>query len=560
MNNSTAKCILVIFLILNIWNQAKGDNSTLKVELSTSAISKIINQKYLSDQIELRVPEHAPLQWGSVPLSAREANIDTAKISSIIKKLKTREDVLIYKHEIPQDDIWSHQTWTYYMTPVEDGVEIVLLVETFRQGLPEFFGVQQSACLVNNKKSASLSFVRRDGRWIELAGTEQTVTVPTPIGIAIDKLMSTSDFKIMQNSVDDGLIARADSQEGWICGMYWEGTSHLLNDPAADCLQSVVNIGNIPPFAKRMLRGKLYWCKGDKDDLAMHFKRDFRGENIKNRLRVATCQFPLCGDIEENSSWIQKQMRFAKINNSDIVHFPEGALSGYVNADFASFENYNWEMLWQETDSIMALARDLKLWVVLGSAHKLSGNNKPHNSLYVINPKGKIIDRYDKRFCTSGDLTFYSPGDHFSTFEINNVRCGLLICYDLRFPELFREYRKLDTDIIFHSFNNSRHGIDCIHPKIMPITAQARAGTNGFYISINNSSAPYGWASEFITPDGLVNGKLAANKPDVLISDVDTTIDFYDASRPYRMGAINGKLNSGETVDDPQSSKREGYK
>lgn len=558
MNIPKVKFILLISLLLNIGNQAKGDDSILKVEPSKNAVAKIINKKDLSDQIELGVPEQIPVSWGNVPLSTREANIDTAKIFSMIKKIKTTEDVFICEHEIPKDDVWSHQTWTYYMTPVQDGVEIALLVETHREGLPQFFGVRQNVCLSGRIKSA---IGRRDGKWGELAGKEHPVAAPTPIGIAIDKLVSKRpEFEISLNPVDDGLITVADPQGGWICGMYWEGTSHLLNSSGENCLQSIVNIGNIPPFAKRMLRGKLYWFKGDKDDLAAHFERDFRGEHIANKLRVATCQFPLCSDLEENSRWIQKQMCVAKINRCDIVHFPEGALSGYANADFSGFENYNWELLWQETDSIMAFARDLKLWVVLGSAHKLSGNNKPHNSLYVINPDGTIIDRYDKRFCTSGDLKYYSPGDHFTIFEINNVRCGLLICYDLRFPELFREYRKLNADIIFHSFNNSRHGIDCIHPKIMPITAQARAGTNAFYISINNSSAPYGWASEFITPDGLVNGKLAANKPGVLISDVDTTIDFYDASRPYRMDAINGKLNSGETVDDPRSRTREGYK
>ena len=46
------------------------------------------------------------------------------------------------------------------------------------------------------------------------------------------------------------------------------------------------------------------------------------------------------------------------------------------------------------------------------------------NSLYVINRDGEVIDRYDKRFCTGGDLQHYSPGDHFVTFDVNDVRCG----------------------------------------------------------------------------------------------------------------------------------------
>lgn len=39
------------------------------------------------------------------------------------------------------------------------------------------------------------------------------------------------------------------------------------------------------------------------------------------------------------------------------------------------------------------------LRVVLGSAHRLSGANNPHNSLYVIDDDGALVDRYDKRFC-----------------------------------------------------------------------------------------------------------------------------------------------------------------
>jgi predicted amidohydrolase len=107
---------------------------------------------------------------------------------------------------------------------------------------------------------------------------------------------------------------------------------------------------------------------------------------------------------------------------------------------------------------VLECARDTGLWVILGSAHRLSGANKPHNSLYVINGAGQIVDRYDKRFCSgqdgqSGDLAHYSPGGHCSVWAINGVRCGALICYDYRFPELYREYKRSGVEIIFHSFH-----------------------------------------------------------------------------------------------------------
>ena len=188
--------------------------------------------------------------------------------------------------------------------------------------------------------------------------------------------------------------------------------------------------------------------------------------------------------------------------------------------------------------------------------HRLSDGHKPHNSLYLINPEGKITDRYDKRFCTESDLDFYSPGDHFVTFDINGVSCGLLICYDVRFPELLREYKNLNVDLLFHSFYNARQQKGGIHPYIMHRTAQVRAATNYFYMSLTNSSAPESWPCYFISPDGLIKNQLELNKPGIMISDVDISKAHYDASGHHRERAMEGVLNSGELVKDERSQNR----
>jgi predicted amidohydrolase len=274
------------------------------------------------------------------------------------------------------------------------------------------------------------------------------------------------------------------------------------------------------------------------------------------RLKLATCQFPVSGDVAANAEWVRKQMRQAKDQGAHLVHFPECALSGYAGVDHKSLDDFDWDLLRTETESVLALARELKLWVVVGSTHRLSAGHKPLNSLYVVSPEGKIVDRYDKRFCTGGDLKHFSPGDHFVTFEVKGVRCGLLICYDIRFPELYRQCCKQGVRLILHSFYNARQKKGSIHPKIMPPTAQARAATNGLFVSINNSCAPESWPSHFITPDGLVAAKLVLNRPGVMVNVVDTKKKYYDASRPYRLDAIGGKLHSGTPVDDPRSTDR----
>jgi predicted amidohydrolase len=276
-------------------------------------------------------------------------------------------------------------------------------------------------------------------------------------------------------------------------------------------------------------------------------------------LKIATSQFPVSSDIEANAVWIKRHMSQAKTQNANLVHFPECALSGYAGVDFNSLDELDWPQLQKHTQTILDLADELDLYVLLGSTHRLSKENKPHNSLYLIGPEGTILDRYDKRFCTNGDLKYYTPGDHFVEFEIKDVRCGLLICYDVRFPELYRQYSKKNMQVLFQSFYNARQKPGGIHPKIMPVTAQAHAGSNYLFMSLSNSSAPNSWPCHFITPDGLIEEKLPANKPGLLISEIDISKEYYDASKPHRPDAIDGKLNSGETVDDERSKNRTAF-
>jgi predicted amidohydrolase len=262
--------------------------------------------------------------------------------------------------------------------------------------------------------------------------------------------------------------------------------------------------------------------------------------------------------INRNSREICELLRRAKKGKADIAHFSECALSGYVGTDFPNFEGYDWELLRKETEKIMSLAAKLRLWVVLGSTHRLTEPNKPHNSLYLINPDGKIIDRYDKSFCTPGDLRRLTPGDRFVNFTINGVKCSLLICFDLRFPEIYRELYKHGVNCIFQSFYNARQKGPSIHTHIMRQTMQCRAATNHIWVSMSNSSGYYSpYPSCFIQPDGKIVRQLRANRPGMMVNTVDLSRKFYDPMADFRDMAIGGKLNNAlQAVNDPRSRKR----
>lgn len=275
-------------------------------------------------------------------------------------------------------------------------------------------------------------------------------------------------------------------------------------------------------------------------------------------IQIATCQFAVSGDMDANASRICNLMRQAAEQKADIVHFSECALSGYAGVDFTGFEGFNWQRLHDRTLEIIALAGELKLWTILGSSYPLTPPNKPHNSLYLIGPDGTLWDRYDKRFCTEADLKHYTPGDHFVIFDLNGVKCSLLICFDLRFPELYRALCKKDVQCIFQSFYNARQQGPSIHSEIMRQTMQANAASNGFWVSMTNSCGWYcPYPSCFIQPDGRIAGQLNDHTDGLMLNTVEINCPFYDPSAPFRKSAIEGRLSNGPLeMNDPRSTAR----
>ena len=305
-------------------------------------------------------------------------------------------------------------------------------------------------------------------------------------------------------------------------------------------------------------------------------------------LTVATCQFPVSADIESNLGYVLKQSRAASRRGADVAHLPEGALSGYAGTDFESFDGYDWSGLNGAMAAALDCARSEGIWLVLGSAHRLTGATKPHNCLYVISSSGQIVDRYDKRFCGGdadgrrGDLAHYSPGDHLSVWSINDVRCGALICYDYRFPELYRQYKQAGVELMFHSFHAARASEDMIaaqaealgpkfaavnqgptfsYPAItMPAAMTTAAACNYIWISCPNSSAQQSfWPAFIVRADGVTVGRLRRNRPGILLTVVDTAAEYYDSTAAWRERAMAGQLNSGTVPVDSRSADRSSY-
>lgn len=300
-------------------------------------------------------------------------------------------------------------------------------------------------------------------------------------------------------------------------------------------------------------------------------------------MKIATAQFPVSFDLKANCNHILRQMQQAKAAGATVIHFPEAALSGYAPVDLPNYQEYDWEQRRHYAEAVLAEAGKVGIWVILGSAHPLTAGHKPHNSLYLISDEGKLLDRYDKRFCAgdpNGDkeeLAIYTPGNRAVIFDIHNIRCGLLICHEYRYPELYRDLVRRGVKLVFHSFHaggmtperqakmetqvgeahfDLNHGRTL--PEItMPATLISYAANNGLWISASNTSTPESCYGAFVVrPDGVKVGQSPKNQPHVLLTTLDLSGTYYDATAPWRARAMHGQLHSGTLVDDVRSTAR----
>lgn len=297
---------------------------------------------------------------------------------------------------------------------------------------------------------------------------------------------------------------------------------------------------------------------------------------------LATCQFPTSADIRANADHVMKLCRSAKEKGAQLAHFCEGALSGYAGHDFPSISSIDWSVLKASTESILSVARELELWVVVGSTHQLTSPHLPHNSVYVVDPQGALVDRYDKRFLagssdTDGELTNYSPGDHATDFEVDGVRFTVHVCHEYRYPELIRAAKQRGVHCVLHSFHaaaatgsllntmkahvpspcRAASGGSTLPEITMPASMIAGAASSHMWFSCPNSSAPESsFGSFFIRADGVVTGRLGRHENGLLISTIDLNQPLYDSTKSWRDRAMAGQFHSGSLVMDPRSRNR----
>lgn len=155
--------------------------------------------------------------------------------------------------------------------------------------------------------------------------------------------------------------------------------------------------------------------------------------------------------VQYNPVWENKSASMEKLKSllsqtdaMDILIFPEMTLTGFTmkSNDFAE------ELEGESHLFFSSLAKEKKCAVMYGMIEK--GKKKNFNTLVHLNNQGKIISTYRKihPFSYSSEDIFYGKGKNTVVTKVKGIKIGLSICYDLRFPELYRFYAKEKVHLI----------------------------------------------------------------------------------------------------------------
>lgn len=191
---------------------------------------------------------------------------------------------------------------------------------------------------------------------------------------------------------------------------------------------------------------------------------------------------------------------------------------------------------WENNSAIArcaAIARETKLWLHLGSLAVALPDGRFANRSVLFRPDGSIAATYDKIHLFDATLpglreyresATYAGGDSAVVTEAAGVKLGLSICYDVRFPPLYRELAIAGAELIavpaaFTVPTGEAHWEVLLRARAIEtgsfVIAAAQAGQH------QNGRATYGH-SMIVDPWGKILGQLGGNGPGVLVADIDT--------------------------------------
>lgn len=209
----------------------------------------------------------------------------------------------------------------------------------------------------------------------------------------------------------------------------------------------------------------------------------------------------------------------ASENKVDLIIFPECALTGYPSRDLDGADCIDVKEVSEAIQELQRMVDELDIHVIVGTIDYSDSNY--YNRAYMLSPnKNKLW--YDKRALYGWDEDNFIPGNENGIYEIDGIKVGVRICFEVRFPEYFRELYRENTDLDIVLFYDVADMDDETRYQMIRGHLITRAVENvTSLLSVNainpNQTAP----TCFINASGVVCEELEKNREGMLIYDFE---------------------------------------
>jgi len=161
-------------------------------------------------------------------------------------------------------------------------------------------------------------------------------------------------------------------------------------------------------------------------------------EEIAIALGQISCRV---GDKKHNIETMKRKIRQAKKRKTDLIAFPELALTGYVVRDRA-YELAEPVPAGPSVQQIERISRQEDIHIIFGMIERSAKTSAVlHNTAVLISPKG-YVGKYRKMYLPTHSVfeekRYFRPGYQTPVFETEIGKLGIIICYDVYFPEITR--------------------------------------------------------------------------------------------------------------------------
>lgn len=173
-------------------------------------------------------------------------------------------------------------------------------------------------------------------------------------------------------------------------------------------------------------------------------------------MKIACIQMTSGPDILSNLAYLEKSIRDAAKNGATLIATPENS-DFMMDGPARKLEGAKGESDHPFLPAFSALAKELGVTLILGSIAIRVEETKVHNRCYVFGTDGAIIGTYNKIHLfdvslPSGEIRRESDlvkaGEGLALVESGAAKIGLSICYDVRFPDMFRTMAKQGAQIL----------------------------------------------------------------------------------------------------------------